>query len=262
MEVLVGIGVALGLILLGNAIEGGHIGSILGGPAALIVIGGTIGAVIVQFPFVTLKAAIKSAGSVFGKSKRHPAKLLDELVGYAETARKDGILALERTAQSASDPFLAKAITMAVDGADSHALRETLELAIERHEEHGEDAAKVFEAAGGYCPTIGIIGAVLGLIHVMSNLQDINAVGSGIASAFVATIYGVAAANIVFLPMSGRIKTRVRDDAAMLSMILVGVLAIQEGMNPKIVRERLAEFLPSHEPKPKQSAALQAAKAV
>jgi chemotaxis protein MotA len=259
MEVLIGMAVALGFILIGNALEGGHIGSILGGPAAMIVIGGTIGAVIVQFPFVTLKSALKSAAGVLGKSKQNPAKVLEEIVRYAETARKDGILALERTAQNASDPFLTKAIMLAVDGADSHALRETLELAIDHHEEHGEDAAKVFEAAGGYCPTIGIIGAVLGLIHVMSNLQDINAVGGGIAAAFVATIYGVAAANIVFLPMAGRIKMRVRDEVGVLTMMLVGVLAIQEGLNPKVVRERLLEFLPASGEKAKRGGALQAA---
>jgi chemotaxis protein MotA len=261
MEIMIGLVVALGMILVGNAIEGGHIGSVVGGPAAMIVIGGTIGAVIVQFPFVTLKASLKAGAAAFGKGSHDAAKVLEELVRYAETARKDGILALERTASTASDPFLAKALMLAVDGADSHALRETLELAIERHEEHGEDAAKVYEAAGGYCPTIGIIGAVLGLIHVMSNLADINAVGSGIAAAFVATIYGVAAANIVFLPMSGRIKTRVREQVSMMSMMLVGVLAIQEGMNPKVVRERLSEFLPTSAAKSKRAAALQTAKA-
>jgi chemotaxis protein MotA len=247
MEVLVGVLVALGMILMGNAIEGGHIGSIVGGPAAMIVIGGTIGAVIVQFPFSTLKGALAAAAGAMKKSKHEPAKMIEELVGYANRARKEGILALEKTAQSASDPFLAKALMMAVDGTDSNTLRDTMELAITQHEEHGEDGAKVFEAAGGYCPTIGIIGAVLGLIHVMSNLSDINAVGSGIAAAFVATIYGVAAANIVFLPMAGRIKLRVREETTMMSMVLTGVLAIQEGMNPKLVRERLTQFLsPSH----------------
>jgi chemotaxis protein MotA len=261
MEIAIGIAVAFGLILIGNTIEGGHIGSIIGGPAALIVIGGTIGAVIVQFPFVTLKAAIGAAASVMKKPKHDAQKLVDELVGYADRARKDGILALESHAKNASDPFLVKALMMAVDGSDSHALRETMELSIERYEEHGEDGAKVFEAAGGYSPTIGIIGAVLGLIHVMSNLSDINAVGSGIAAAFVATIYGVAVANILFLPIAGRIKTRIRDDATMRSMMLVGVLAIQEGMNPKLVRERLSEFLPAHASKSSSKDALQTAKA-
>jgi chemotaxis protein MotA len=137
---------------------------------------------------------------------------------------------------------------MAIDGADSNALRETMEIIIDKHEEHGEEAAKVFEAGGGYAPTVGIIGAVLGLIHVMSNLSDINAVGHGIAAAFVATIYGVGVANIVFLPIGGRIKLQVRDESNLRQLTLVGVLAIQEGMNPKLVRERLSAFLHDHGP--------------
>src|SRR5439155_19219587 len=137
------------------------------------------------------------------------------------------------------------------------------EITITQQEEHGEDGAKVFEAMGGYCPTIGIIGAVLGLIHVMSNLSDIGAVGSGIAAAFVATIYGVAAANIVFLPLGGRIKLRLREELLIKEMMLIGVLAIQEGMNPKLVRERLSEFVhsPGDKAKAKTAAAPEAARA-
>jgi chemotaxis protein MotA len=138
---------------------------------------------------------------------------------------------------------------MAVDGVDSQTLRDTLDVAIAHEEEHGEDAAKVFEAMGGYSPTVGIIGAVLGLSHVMSNLSDIGAVGHGIAAAFVATIYGVAVANILFLPLAGRIKMAVRDRAMVRELELTGVLAIQAGLNPKLVRERLAQVLGEHGPK-------------
>ncbi len=240
---LIGIVVALVAIVGGNAIEGGHLGSLLGGPAALIVLGGTIGATIVQFPGSTLLGAIRAAGATFKKPAADAAKLVDEIVDYANRARRDGILALESVAAKSSSSFLSKALMMAIDGADSTSLRQTMEIAIGQHEEHGEDAAKVFEAAGGYSPTIGIIGAVLGLIHVMSNLSDISAVGAGIASAFVATIYGVGAANILFLPLGGRIKLRVRDELQTMELMLTGVLAIQEGMNPKLVRERLSEFL-------------------
>ncbi|MBI5513518.1 MAG: flagellar motor protein [Deltaproteobacteria bacterium] len=243
---LLGIAFALLAILGGNALEGGHLNAIVGGPAALIVLGGTIGAVIVQYPLSTLKAALSAAGKTFKKPTQEASGLVEEIVGYANQARRDGILALEKVAASASDPFLGKALMMAIDGADSNALRETMELSIGQHEEHGEDAAKVFEAAGGYCPTVGIIGAVLGLIHVMSNLSDIAKVGSGIAAAFVATIYGVAAANILFLPLAGRIKLQVRDEVNLRQLALVGVLAIQEGMNPKLVRERLGAFV--HDP--------------
>ncbi len=242
---LIGMGFALLCILLGNVLEGGHLGSIIGGPAALIVVGGTIGAVMVQYPISTLLAAVRAAGGTFKKPTVDGHKLIDEIVDYANRARRDGILGLEKIASSASDPYLAKALMMAIDGVDSTTLRETMEITIAQQEEHGEDAAKAFEAAGGYSPTVGIIGAVLGLIHVMSNLSDIAAVGEGIAGAFVATIYGVAVANIIFLPLGGRIKLRLREEITMKEMMLVGVLAIQEGMNPKLVRERLTEFVHS-----------------
>ena len=248
---IVGILFALFAILVGNVLEGGHLGSIVGGPAALIVVGGTIGAVIVQFPMSTLLEAVRAVGATFRKSTTDPAKLVDEIVDYANRARREGILALEKVATTASHPFLAKALTMAIDGADSTSLRQTMEIAIGQFEEQGEDAAKVYEAAGGYSPTVGIIGAVLGLIHVMSNLSDIAAVGAGIAGAFVATIYGVAVANILFLPLGGRIKLGVRDGVQAMELMLTGVLAIQEGMNPKVVRDRLSEFVHHKAPKKK-----------
>ncbi len=245
--ILIGVAVALGAVLVGNALEGGHMGSLVGGPAALIVLGGTIGAVIVQFPLKLCGQAVKAAKGLFKAPQHHPAKLVDEIVEFAQKARKDGVLGLEKVAGSASHPFLTKGLLMAVDGSDSNAIRNTLETVISQEEAHAENCAKVYEAAGGYCPTVGIIGAVLGLIHVMSNLADINAVGTGIAAAFVATIYGVAAANIVFLPLAGRIKMRHHEETQVMELMLTGVLAIQEGLNPKLVRERLSAYLPAHD---------------
>jgi len=239
----IGIVVALVAILLGNVLEGGHLGSMVGGPAALIVVGGTVGAVMVQYPVSTCLGAVKAAIATFKKSPVDAHQILEELVDYANRARRDGILALEKVAENASDPFMRKALMMAIDGADATTVRETMELAIGQEEEHGEDYAKTLEAGGGYAPTVGIIGAVLGLIHVMSNLSDINAVGHGIAAAFVATIYGVAIANIVFLPLAGRIKLCLREKVQSREMMLAGVLAIQAGMNPKLVRERLSEYV-------------------
>jgi chemotaxis protein MotA len=253
----IGIVVALVAILLGNVLEGGHLGSMVGGPAAMIVLGGTVGAVLVQYPLSTFIGALKSAVATFKKSPIDSHKILEELVDYANRARRDGILALEKVAETASDPFRRKALMMAVDGADATTVQETMELAIHGEKEHGEDEAKAFEAAGGYAPTVGIIGAVLGLIHVMSNLSDINAVGHGIAAAFVATIYGVAIANIVFLPLAGRIKLVLREKVQSREMILAGVLAIQAGMNPKLVRDRLAGYM--HAPPAKGAAAPPAA---
>ncbi len=240
---LIGIVIAMIAIFGGNVLEGGHITALIGGPAAMIVFGGTIGAVVVQYPTSLIMAALGAAGATFKKPTTDAAKLVDEIVDYANRARRDGILALEKAAPTSSHPFLAKALMMAIDGSDSTSLRQTMEIAIGKREEHGEDCGKIFESAGGYSPTVGIIGAVLGLIHVMSNLSDIAAVGHEIAGAFVATIYGVAGANIIFLPLGGRIKLGARDEVQQMEMMLTGVLAIQEGMNPKLVRERLSEFV-------------------
>lgn len=243
---ILGVLVALGAILGGNILEGGHLESLIGIPAFLIVIGGTIGAVLVQFPLATVKAAVSAGLGLMKPKKADPHKLVDELVGLAQLARKDGVLGLEKIAGNVSHPLLRKGVLMAVDGCDSEVIRSTLETVISQEEHHVETSAKVYEAAGGYSPTIGIIGAVLGLIHVMGNLADIEAVGKGIAAAFVATIYGVAAANIVFLPLAGRLKVRHSDETRQMELITEGVLAIQAGLNPKIVKERLAAYVPSH----------------
>lgn len=243
---ILGILVALGAILGGNLLEGGHLESLIGIPAFLIVIGGTIGAVLVQFPLPVVKGALSAGMGLLKPKKSDPAKLVDELVSLAQLARKDGVLGLEQVANSVSHPMLSKGVLMAVDGCESEVIRSTLETIISQEEHHVDNSAKVFEAAGGYSPTIGIIGAVLGLIHVMGNLADIEAVGKGIAAAFVATIYGVAAANIVFLPMAGRIKVRHAEETRQLELILEGILAIQAGLNPKIVKERLAAYVPAH----------------
>ncbi len=244
--IILGIVVAIGAIIGGNIMEGGHLESLVGIPAFVIVIGGTIGAVMVQFPLNVCKAAVSGALKLLKPPKADPGKLVEEIVGMAQLARKDGVLGLEKVADQASHPLLRKGVLMAVDGCDSQVIRDTLDTVIAQGDHHVEDSAKVFEAAGGYCPTVGIIGAVLGLIHVMGNLADIDAVGKGIAAAFVATIYGVAAANLVFLPLAGRLKVRRAEESLQSELIVEGILAIQAGLNPKIVRERLAAYVPAH----------------
>jgi len=243
---LLGILIGFGGILLGNAIEGGKLSQITQPTAFMIVVGGTLGAILIQHPMDIVKAAVSNLKLVFQPPHNPSQELIDEIVKYATIARKDGILALEPLAPKASDPFLARALMMAVDGADSKQMREVLEQMIHHVEQSGDDSGKFFEAAGGYSPTIGIIGAVLGLIQVMQNLTDIAKVGEGIAVAFVATIYGVGFANIVFLPFGTKIKLRTREMVAVRTLILEGALSIQEGMNPKIVRDRLASFAPGH----------------
>jgi len=250
------IGIIIGLICFGFVAmhaSHGHLEMFFSMEGVFTVIGGSISVVFMSMPMEKLLRVPGYLKAFMFCKAQSPAETVELFAKLSEKARRDGILALEKVAPAASDQFLAKALMMAVDGADSASLRETMEIGLSQLEEGGEDSAKVFEAAGGYSPTVGIIGAVLGLIHVMSNLSDINAVGSGIAAAFVATIYGVAAANIVFLPFAGRIKMMVRDEVHLKTMMLTGVLAIQEGLNPKLVRERLMSYV--HSPHAEKGAA-------
>jgi chemotaxis protein MotA len=243
LSFFLGLFVGTAAILLGNLLEHGALRDVIGGPAALIVFGGTFGAVLVHATPTTLRAMAKWFKRLMFKPTVDANKLIDEIVELATRARREGILGLEKLAPNVSDPFLARALMMAIDGADSNTIRETMEISMDCEEEEGSDAAKCWEGAGGYAPTVGIIGAVLGLIQVMKNLQDIEAVGRGIAVAFIATIYGVGSANLVFIPIGGRIKLRVKEETNIKEMMLQGVLAIQEGTNPKLVRDRLRSFL-------------------
>jgi chemotaxis protein MotA len=202
--------------------------------------------VLVSFPMDDFMAAVKDMGKLFGNKADDQQELLDKIVEYAKKARREGIIALEEDAQKIEDPFFKKAMLMVVDGVDSKTMLETLELELGQLDHQGEVPAKVFESAGGYSPTIGIIGAVLGLIHVMSNLSDVAKVGEGIAVAFVATIYGVAAANIVFLPAANKLKIKHHAEMVQREMVMHGVLAIQQGEKPKLIVDRLSAFVHGH----------------
>jgi chemotaxis protein MotA len=238
-----GMAAAFGFILLGNYLEGGHMSSILQPTAAMIVFGGTLGAVMVSFPLDATTGAVKALGRVFCNQRSEAQALLDDIQRFAHLARKEGIIALENEARSARHPFLKKALLTIVDGVDSKSLEKTLDVQIGEIEERGETPAKVFEAGGGYSPTIGIIGAVLGLIHVMANLSDVAKVGEGIAVAFVATIYGVGLANIVLLPAANKLKLKHHEDVKLCEMIKEGALGIQVGENPRQLVERLLPFV-------------------
>jgi chemotaxis protein MotA len=240
---LIGLLLAVGGILVGNALEGGKVSSILQPTAALIVFGGTLGAVFVTYPMPIVLRGFKAAAQIFGNRSSDARGLLDEIVRYAQKARKEGIISLEAEVRNASDPFLKRAILMAIDGVDSKTMHETLDLELTEMNEQGELSAKVYEAAGGYAPTIGILGAVLGLIHVMQNLSDVSKVGEGIAVAFVATIYGVGSANILFLPAGGKLKVKHREEMVLREMMMHGAIAIQEGQNPKLIEDKLSAFL-------------------
>jgi len=255
-----GLILAVGGILGGLMMEGGRVQDVAQVTAALIVLSGTIGAVMVTTPMSTLLGAVKNLGLVFFDRSESPTAMIEEIVGYATKARKSGIVSLEQEADAIKDPFLRKALNLAVDGTDLDVIRKTMELEITLLEQHGEAEAKVFESAGGYAPTIGIIGAVLGLIQVMKNLANIEEVGHGIAVAFVATVYGVGTANIFFLPAGNKIKARMHRTAQNRELMLEGVAGIVEGLNPKLLRSRLDAYAHA-EPKPKAAKEPQGAKA-
>jgi len=239
---LAGLGIAVGGIVFGLILEGGNLAQILQPTAALIVFGGTLGAVLLQFPLRVVAEAFRRLGHVFFDRSRNPQDLIGVIVGYAHKARKEGIISLDNELQSVQDPFLKKTLMLAVDGTEPQEIRSMMGLELDNQSEHNETIPRVFEAAGGFSPTIGIIGAVLGLIQVMQHLDDISEVGRGIAVAFVATIYGVGAANLFFLPVAGKIKIRMRQEQTLNEMMLEGVISILEGMNPRMIETKLAAF--------------------
>lgn len=238
-----GLFLALGGILAGLLLEGGRVSQILQPTAAMIVLGGTMGAVMVQFPLDTVLQAFKGLASVFFDQAADPKALIATLVGFANRARKNGIVALDLDLPDIEDPFLKKGLMLAVDGVEPDELRKMMELDLDNQAEHSEKIAQVFESAGGFAPTIGIIGAVLGLIQVMQHLSNIDEVGKGIAVAFVATIYGVGSANLIFLPASGKLKIKGREEQVLREMTVEGVVSILEGMNPRVLETKLMGYL-------------------
>ena len=253
LATLGGLVLAVGGILTGLMMDGGKIRDVAQISAAMIVLGGTLGAVMVTTPLAVLLRAAKRLGMVFFDRKQSLAATIEDIIGYATQARKQGIVSLEQQAGAITDPFLRKALNLAVDGIDLDQIRSIMELEITLVEQDGDAEAKVFESAGGYAPTIGIIGAVLGLMQVMKNLANIDEVGRGIAVAFVATVYGVASANIFFLPAAGKLHARVKDEVRRRELLLEGVLSIVEGLNPKLISTKLEAY--AQQPAAKAAAA-------
>lgn len=239
---IIGLVLGLGAVIGGAALEGLHLNALVQPTAALIVLGGTFGAACISFPLHTVLGAFKDVNKLLANSPKNDDLIL-EFCGYAAKARKNGIISLEQDAQNHKDRFVKKAISLSVDGVDPKEIREILEIDMGAGEEHAKMSVEFFEAAGGYAPTIGIIGAVLGLIHVMSNLEDTSKLGAGIAVAFVATIYGLIVANILCLPAATKIKHRIKDEMVRKEMIIAGIVAIQNGENPRFIEERLNAYL-------------------
>ncbi len=243
LATILGIVLAFGGIVGGLILEKGNVRDIAQVTAAIIVLGGTAGAVLVTTPMPALKAALSQLKFVFFERAHDRETLVEDLIAYATKARRNGIVSLENDTRSIDDPFLRKALDLAIDGTDLDELKSMMELDIDLADHHAEQSAGVFESGGGYAPTIGIIGAVLGLIQVMKNLANIEEVGHGIAVAFVATVYGVGLANILLLPAAAKVKNRARAERQMRELALLGVVGILEGLNPKMLRHKLSSYL-------------------
>jgi chemotaxis protein MotA len=238
-------GLLLGVsaIVGGQILEGGHIGSLIQVTAFFIVIGGTMGAVMLQSTLPVFLNGMRLLKWVIVPPQAHPQELIEEILHWSNIARKGGLLALEPLIDDLSDPFKRKGLQMLVDGAEPDKIREALEVEIDTYEEHQRQAAKVWESAGGYAPTIGILGAVMGLIHVMENLSDPSKLGSGIAVAFVATIYGVGSANMLFLPVANKLKVLIGHQVTVREMLIEGLGSIANGENPRIIETKLQGYV-------------------
>jgi len=239
---MTGILLATVAILGGNILEGGHMSSLVQLTAFVIVGGGTLGAVMVQTPIATFVRSMKIAAWVFFPVKLQPEEAADKIVNWSNIARREGLLGLEAIAEEEPDQFARKGLQLLVDGSEPEVIRSILEVEIDAREHQDIQAAKVFDGMGGYSPTIGIIGAVMGLIHVMNNLADPSKLGGGIATAFVATIYGVGFANLLFLPMANKLKSQVHSQTQFREMIVEGVISIAEGENPRNIETKLQGY--------------------
>lgn len=240
---IIGIVLALGAIVGGNIMEGGHTSSLLQLTAFLIVMGGTVGAIMVQTPMPIFMHSLKIVKWILLPPAIAQKEAIEKIVNWSNIARKEGLLGLESLTESEPELFARKGLRLLVDGSEPETIRGILEVEVDTLEHHDTQAAKVFEGLGGYAPTIGIIGAVMGLIHVMNNLADPSKLGAGIAVAFVATIYGVGFANLFFLPIASKLKSHIHHQSKFREMIIEGIIAIAEGENPRNIETKLQGYL-------------------
>ncbi len=261
LTTVAGIFIGIAAILVGQALEGGHIGSITQPTAALIVLGGTFGAVVLQFPAAVLKQTVRALKQAFVPEPIEIRETITTLVLLANKARRNGLIAIENDVAELPNAFMRRGLELVIDGTDARVTRNSLEFELNHHEDEVEQPPKVLEAAGGYAPTVGILGAVLGLIHVMENLSDPTKLGGGIAVAFVATVYGVGSANLLFLPLAGKLKARAREKIALMAVMIEGICAIAEGENPRLIERKLGAFLDGQAPLTRE-AVVEIAKAV
>lgn len=239
---IIGLVMGFGAVFVGNILEGGHTSSLIQGTAAFIVLGGTFGAVFVSFPLGDIKRAVGLVGQAFFPREENPEQTIVQIVEFANKARKNGLITLEQDAQQVKDRFMGQGLELLVDGVEAEEVRDILIIELTNFEERLKGCAEVFEAAGGYAPTIGIVGAVLGLIHVMNNLSDTSKLGAGIAVAFVATVYGLLTANIVMIPLNTKIKKRMKEQLLQREIVIEGLLSIMKGENPRMIEKKLKGF--------------------
>jgi len=237
-----GIFIALLAVIGGYAYEGGTIATLFHLSAFIIVIGGSFGAVMLQTPKQDFLNGMRLLPLVWQKEQHDFSLYLQKIQYWAETSRQKGFLALEQELSAESEPFVQKALMMLVDGAEHDVLRESLQLQVELESEHKLRGANIFESLGGYSPTIGILGAVLGLIQAMSHIDDPSLLGQGIATAFIATIYGVGAANLIFIPIGEKLKAKIDQEILFREMIINGIGAAANGENPQLIARRLAAY--------------------
>lgn len=245
MDILSLLGILVGLVAIigGNAMEGGHLSGLANGPAAVIVLGGTIGAAMLQTPMHTFRHAFVVLRWIIFPPVVNMKDNISKIINWSMTARKEGLLGLEAITESETDVFAKKGLQLLVDGGEPEAIRSILEVELITQEDRDLQASKVFEAMGGYSPTIGIIGAVMGLIHVMGNLADPSKLGAGIATAFVATIYGVGIANLMLLPVANKLKATIKANSSQREMIIEGLMAIADGENPRTIELKLEGYI-------------------
>src|SRR3954466_11356653 len=245
---LIGLGIALGGLFLGPSMEGSSPLAIINPSAMLIVLCGTLGATIMGASFEAIKNIPKMFGKVFSAPPPNLNGLVKELVGYAESARRDGLLALDEQTSSIEDPFTRKGLQLVVDGTDPDLVADILEAENSAMKKRHATGRQPFEKAGGFAPTMGIVGTVFGLVHVLSNLDAPETLGPSISAAFIATLVGVGSANVIFLPVANRLKQLSGEELHAREMTVEGILSIQSGDNPRVVQEKLVTYVPPAQP--------------
>lgn len=241
---LVGVLGAVISLILGFTLDGGSLSALVQPSSALLVFGGTLGATLVTVSLKQFLGIFKYLKIAFMGKSENPLAVIEQLVQLATVARREGILALEEKVDEFPDPFLKTGVQLIVDGVDPELVKSMLETELSYIESRHSKSAKIFESAGGFAPTMGIIGTVMGLVHVLGNLKDVDKLGPEIASAFTATLYGVASANIFWLPIGNKLKARSADEVLVKEIIMEGILSIQAGENPNILGQKLKAFLP------------------